>query len=94
MSDPDLEWDEWKAAANETKHGVSFLLAARVFKDRNHVEKPNPKHSLTEARFFVIGEVEGVILTLVCTRRGKAIRIISARPASQKERREYRSHAV
>jgi uncharacterized DUF497 family protein len=94
MSDPDLEWDDTKAAANEAKHGVSFLVAGRVFKDTSHVEKPDPKHSLVEARFFAIGEVEGIVLTVVFTRRGKVVRIISARRASREERREYRAHEV
>jgi uncharacterized DUF497 family protein len=94
MEETDVEWDDFKAAANEVKHGVSFLLAARVFQDKKYVEKPDPKHSLVEARFFAIGEVEDVVLTLVCTRRGNAIRIISARRASREERREYRAHAV
>jgi uncharacterized protein len=94
MLESDLEWDDLKAAANEAKHGVSFLLAARIFRDKHHVEKPDPKHSVVEERFFAIGDVEGVILTLIFTRRGKTIRIISARRASQEERREYRTRAV
>jgi uncharacterized protein len=88
-----LEWDREKSVANERKHGVPFALAGLVFKDRDRVEKPDPKHSLAETRFIVVGAVEGVILALICTRRGKAVRIISARKASRKERSEYRSRA-
>ena len=89
-----LEWDAAKAQANEQKHGLPFALAGLVFKDRNRVEKADPKHSLVEPRFLVIGAVKGAILAVACTRRGKAVRIVSARPASQKERREYRAGAT
>jgi uncharacterized DUF497 family protein len=90
----EFEWDIEKALANEKRHRVPFALAGLVFKDRNRVEKPDSKHSLVESRVFVIGAVEGVILAVVCTRRRGAIRIISARPASRKERRQYRAAAV
>jgi len=30
-----FEWDSAKDAANESKHGLSFALAARVFADPN-----------------------------------------------------------
>jgi uncharacterized DUF497 family protein len=94
MIDLILEWDPAKVRANEKKHGVPFVLAGLVFKDRNRVEEADEKHSLVEPRFRVLGAVEGIILAVTFTRRGKAIRIISARPASRKERREYRAGAV
>ena len=90
----DFEWDAAKAHANFKKHGVPFALAGRVFRDRYHVEKANPKHGIVETRYLAIGAVRGVILAVVFTRRGKAVRIISARPASRKERREYRAGAL
>ena len=36
------------------------------------------------------GEVEGIIITVVWTPRGRRRRIVSARPASIRERHEYR----
>jgi uncharacterized DUF497 family protein len=89
MVDPILEWDAAKAHLNEKKHGVPFVFAGRVFKDRNRVEKADPKHSIVEARYLVIGAVEGAILSVTFTRRGRIIRLISARAASRKERQEY-----
>ena len=91
MIDLILEWDLAKAHANDKKHGVPFVLAGLVFKDRNRVEKADPKHSVVEPRFLAIGAVKGAILAVAYTRRGKAVRIVSARPASRKERREYRA---
>ena len=35
----DFEWDEYKAAANLSKHGVSFDEAKTVFDDPFHGER-------------------------------------------------------
>lgn len=34
-----FEWNDEKAASNFTKHGVSFELAARVFFDRDRIDR-------------------------------------------------------
>ena len=93
MIDPILEWDSAKAYVNLRKHGVPFVLAGLVFRDRDRVEKEEPKHSVVEKRYLAVGSVGGAVLAVAFTRRGKAIRIISARPASRKERRQYHTGA-
>jgi uncharacterized DUF497 family protein len=35
MRDDDFEWDDAKAASNLDKHGISFIVAQRVFDDDN-----------------------------------------------------------
>ena len=83
-----VEWDSKQAALNKQKHGISFETAAMVFADENRIERRDNKHSQDEDRWQVIGMVED-ILFVVYTERVDAIRLIMAREASPKERREY-----
>jgi len=85
-----FEWDEEKAAENLTKHGVSFSEASTVFADPLSRTIPDPLHSEAEDRFVVLGQ-SGLQHTLVVvhTYRGEVIRIINARTATSRERRDY-----
>ena len=46
-----------------------------------------------EARYRLLGAIEGRVFVLIYTVRGSAIRIISARKANRKEIREYEHQA-
>ena len=83
------EWDDAKAAANLAKHGVSFAYATRVFDDPYRIELENASEGYEEPRYQALGMVEGRILFVVFTYRGNNIRIISARRATRRERRQY-----
>jgi hypothetical protein len=51
---------------------------------------PTTKHETDEERHIVYGKTnEGRLLTVVYTMRGDLIRVISHRPMSRKERKEY-----
>lgn len=85
-----FEWDQAKASTNLRKHAVSFEEAATVFADELSLTIPDPDHSLAESRFILLGtSYRGKMLVVVHTERGDSIRIISARPASQRERQQY-----
>ncbi len=88
-----LEWDPEKAASNLTKHGVDFHEAGTVFDDPLSTTFPDPDHSVDEQRYLTIGSsLSGRILVVAHTDRGKAVRLIStrpARPATPSERRFY-----
>lgn len=85
-----FEWDENKATENLTKHGVSFSEASTVFADSLSRTIPDPLHSDEEERFVVVGESNlQQALIVVHTYRGEAIRIISARQATPRERKDY-----
>ena len=94
MADLQFTWDPGKAAANLSKHGVSFEDASSVF--RNPLAKllPDPTHSDVERRSLAIGHsAAGRLLLVVFTETDDRIRIISARDASARERREYEEHS-
>ncbi len=85
-----FEWDANKARANLAKHAVSFQEATTVFGDPVSVTIPDPAHSQAESRFIILGKShQGRILVVVHTERGDNVRVISARPASRRERKQY-----
>ena len=85
-----FEWDEGKAGRNIEKHGVSFEEAATVFGDPLSLTIEDPAHSWDEERFVTIGgSFAHRLLVVVHTDRDDAIRIISARQATRRERRDY-----
>ena len=85
-----FEWDRAKASTNVRTHGLSFEEAATVFGDQRAITIADPEHSLIEERFVTIGTSErDRILVVVATERRDKVRLISARPASRKERKQY-----
>jgi uncharacterized DUF497 family protein len=86
-----FEWDDEKEKINITKHGIDFTTAALVFKDDNRLEVYDVEHSEYEDRYITIGIIDGVayLVMVVYTERGEAIRLISARKATNAERRRY-----
>jgi len=85
-----FEWDPEKAVANLRKHGVSFEEATTVFGDPMAMNMPDPDHSLTEERFILLGLSHRLRLLVVAyAERGTRTRLISAREATRKERRQY-----
>ena len=85
-----FEWDANKAGLNLVKHGVHFEEAATVFGDPLSATIFDPAHSQAEDRFIVLGRSHlDKLLVVVHTERGDNIRIISARHASRRERKQY-----
>jgi len=85
-----FEWDPEKAAGNLAEHEISFEEAATVFGDPLGRIVDDPRHSTKEPRYVVLGNSErGHLLAVMFTERAEAIRLISARKATRRERREY-----
>lgn len=85
-----FEWDDAKASANWTKHGVSFQEATTVFGDPIAGTFPDPDHSQGEERWLTAGiSAEGRLLVVAHTEHGATFRIISARVATAHERNRY-----
>ncbi len=86
----DFEWDDTKAESNERKHGVSFAEAMTVFADPLALTGFDPGHSDDDDRFITMGtSTAGRLLIVSHTDRGDKIRLLSAREASRRERRDY-----
>ena len=82
-------WDDSKAASNLEKHGVSFEAATYVFDDQMRLEQEDV-FAEGEYRNIVIGRVDDILLTVVYScAEGNLYRIISARPATAHERKDY-----
>ena len=87
-----VEWDPNKAASNLANHGISFEEAAIVFLDPLALTIPDPDHSIEEDRYITMGRsANDQLLVVVHTDRAGAIRLISAREATPRERRTYES---
>lgn len=82
------QWDKNKAASNLQKHGIDFADAVSVFSDDLAITIPDNRFE--EDRFVTIGmDAFGRILVVVFTWRGEDIRLISARLAERRERKQY-----
>jgi uncharacterized DUF497 family protein len=83
------QWDPRKAAGNLKKHGVDFADAVGVFEDEYALWQEEAA-DYGEDRFVALGrDFLGDILVVVFTYRNTDIRIISARKATESERKTY-----
>jgi uncharacterized DUF497 family protein len=81
-------WDPRKAAANVGKHHVTFEEAVTVFMDPLALVTSDRLHV---DRSLIIGESlrQRVLLIVFVALSDEEIRIVSARRATSRERREY-----
>ena len=86
-----FDWDLRKAKSNRAKHGVSFEEASTVFGDPLSLTIADPAQSRrAEERFVTIGSSYlGRLLVVVHRDEDENIRIISARKAARRERKDY-----
>ena len=85
-----FDWDSAKAAANLSKHGVSFDEAKTVFDDPFYVDFYDPDHSDEEHRYIILGQSQqGRLLMVSYTERGDTLRVISSREVTPVERKQY-----
>ncbi|MGG7047974.1 MULTISPECIES: BrnT family toxin [unclassified Campylobacter] len=86
------EWDEVKALLNIAKHGVSFDEAKTAFCDEYGIVVFDEEHSNDEERFYLLAmsEKDRILVVIHCYRHEDTIRIISARKATTKEKKQYK----
>ena len=86
-----FDWDQWNVQKNEIKHGVSRIEAESAFFDPRYMLFEDRRYSNTsEKRYILYGKgVESRVLMVGFTLRRSMVRIITARPASRKERKIY-----
>lgn len=86
-------WDPAKAEANKKKHRISFEEAETCFFDPLHIVINDPDHSTySENRMILIGlsfTNQTLVVVHVEFEKEDMIKIISARKATKKERKDY-----
>ena len=83
-----VEWDPAKARANLRKHGIRFADAVTALEDAGAISVRDERED--EERWITIGmDSLARILVVVYTWRDERIRLISARPATRTEARQY-----
>ena len=88
------QWDPEKAESNFHTHSVDFADSIGVFED---IWALTLKEEIVsdEQRFATLGtDFFGRILVVVYTYRNEDIRLISARPATRRERRIYEQKRI
>lgn len=93
MSNIEFSWDRKKAESNFKKHGVSFEEAQTVFYDENARCMEDSMFAVgKEERFLLLGLSSSLKILVVChcyRKNDSLIRIISARKATSRERKDY-----
>lgn len=85
-----FDWDEGNLNKNWDKHLVSSGECEEVFFNEPYYTYPDDRHSVSENRYYLLGETnEKRGLFIVFTVRKTLIRIISARDMNKNERKAY-----
>jgi uncharacterized DUF497 family protein len=78
-----FEYDLEKSSENKRKHGIDFEEAQALWLDSSLVEIP--ARTSGEARWLLIGKIEGKHWSAIITRRDENVRLISVRRARREE---------
>src|SRR5262245_36832096 len=91
---PRFEWDDAKDRRNRRRHGLSFAEARQLFESSGgYLEIFDSEHSDAEDRFIAVGAIDrGIVVVVYTETDDDVIRIISARPASLRERELFWRH--
>ena len=88
----EFEWDDAKNRQNVHKHLISFEEAKTIF-DGDVLTVVDNRVDYGEVRFLSLGsldlEVGSIVIVAAHTDRGHKTRIISARRANRRERKQY-----
>lgn len=85
-----FEYDQKKSELNETKHGISFEEAKKLWDDLNAVKLEAIERS--EIRYLLIAKLYKKHWSAIYTYRGEKIRIISVRRSRKNEVLVYESN--
>jgi uncharacterized protein len=88
-------WDPRKERANRLKHGVALDEARSVFFDPLARIQDDDAHSSDERRYIIVGlSNKNRLLLVAFVDRGSTIRIVSARQATRRERRNMKKRTT
>ena len=83
-----IVYDEDKRLSVQEARGLDVAEAGSVFADF-HLTRSDDKHSDVEDRFISVGELHGMIVIVVWTKRNDERRIVTMWKANDRERRAY-----
>ena len=85
-----FEWNENKRQSNLNLHKIDFMMIERNFgNDSEPLELIDTRKDYGETRHQKIMKINDILFSIVYTLRGQNIRLISARLADAKERKDY-----
>ena len=89
-----FEWDQNKNLENQKKHGISFDEAKEIFDDPLHISILDSRYTYFEERWITVGMSKGESFIVAAnlffdSEDEEVIRIISAREATNNERKQY-----
>ena len=85
----EFEWDAEKSAGNIRSRGLDFGAAPAVFDDPNRKIWEDARRDYGEARYNMLGRLDGRVFFVTFTLRLDIVRIISFRKANQRETDRY-----
>ena len=83
-----LTWDEDKRQRNIKEHGLDFVGCAAVF-DGPVITWNDAREAYGEQRINLLGFLNGAVVHLTYTERGKNLQVISLRKAEKHEIRYF-----
>jgi hypothetical protein len=84
----DIEFDEEKRRQTLEHRGLDFADAASVF-DGPELTSLDDREDYGENRFQTVGRLDGRLIMVIWTLRGKTRRIISMRKCNAREQRKF-----
>jgi|KBSMisStandDraft_5_1062788.scaffolds.fasta_scaffold335232_2 uncharacterized DUF497 family protein len=84
----EFEWDDAKRQSNLAKHGLDFVDVERLDWRVAHIGR-DARFDYGEDRFTAYGLLDDVLMVVIFTWRGEAMRIVSYRRANRMERKRY-----
>ena len=85
-----FEWDENKNEENIKNHGIDFNDALEIF-SAPRLEYLDTRFDYDEARYIAIGFCNNRIILVAYSERNEKIRLISARKANAKEKKNFQN---
>jgi len=84
----EFEWDDAKRQSNLAKHGLDFVDVERLDWRVAYIGR-DARFDYGEDRFTAYGLLDDVLMVVIFTWRGEAMRIVSYRRANRMERKRY-----
>jgi uncharacterized DUF497 family protein len=89
-----FQWDKGNINKNLYKHNAENWECEQIYFNEPLIILDDPKHSYAEKRWAAFGKTDaGRMLTVIFTKRGSLIRVISARDTNRKERIFYEKNS-